>query len=551
MSDSRIGQALQNVIDGLGSEGLPEPQSEVEELLHEVADQIKASTDATKEAFDAVTAADIPTSDDSDVQTKLTSYASTLSGHTTTLGGHTSQLAAIADADVPAYGIAYADNASNIALARTLSAKGMTAAAMIGAAPVTNSFDLISPWKDITRCNLADDGTVNAYYGDPTYAADGSNGQVMVRVPKFWWKLTPVVPITQPIYSPSIAAQSKAGYAVHPAFAGRAADGGDLDFICIGAYDAGYDGVSKLTSISGTFPHVSATRAQCRTRARARGANWAQMDFLAASAIQLLYLIEYANWDGQAMIGAGLTGLPYTGTHLATVATTAANDIIIATANAGTYDVGMVIGIGTTQGGNEIATNRVITDKAAYDGTNTRITFYGTPVSVAIGNMLYAVGQKTGRADALGNKSGRESGASDNRSAMCYRGIENMWGNVFNWIDGLNILDLAWAYCDDIDAYADGVMDGAYTPMTGAAPNADGHVKAMHLNDFAFRPSAIGGGTGTYIPDYYSQSSGARVLALGGAFFSGTAAGPFFWYAYSSAPSASLPFGGRLLFLPR
>lgn len=97
MSDSRIGQALQNVIDGLGSEGLPEPQSEVEELLHAVADQIKASTDATKEAFDAVTAADIPTSDDSDVQTKLTSYASTLSSHTTTIGDHTSQLAEIAE----------------------------------------------------------------------------------------------------------------------------------------------------------------------------------------------------------------------------------------------------------------------------------------------------------------------------------------------------------------------------------------------------------------------------------------------------------------------
>lgn len=41
-----------------------------------------------KEAFGAVTAADIPTSDESDVQTKLTNYASTL-------GDHTSQLAEI------------------------------------------------------------------------------------------------------------------------------------------------------------------------------------------------------------------------------------------------------------------------------------------------------------------------------------------------------------------------------------------------------------------------------------------------------------------------
>lgn len=46
-----------------------------------------------EETFDALTAADVPTSDESTVQAKLTTYAETLGNHTTTIGELTSQLA--------------------------------------------------------------------------------------------------------------------------------------------------------------------------------------------------------------------------------------------------------------------------------------------------------------------------------------------------------------------------------------------------------------------------------------------------------------------------
>lgn len=456
------------------------------------------------------------------------------------------------DSDIPAYGIAYAGTSSP-ALTRTLNAVGLTAVAWVGNAPAANNFDDLSPWKDIVRVNLADDGTVNAIYGDPTYKADGTNGQVMVRIPKFWYKIVPVVPTTQPVYQASIAPKAKAGYAVHPAFAGRKIDGGDLDYIYIGAYDASIDaGATKLCSVSGALPLVNKTRAQFRGRARARGANWAQEDFVAACAVQLLYLIEYANWDGQTAIGAGLSGLPYSASHLATVATTSSNDIIIATANAATYDVGMVIGIGTSQGGEQIAVSRTITAKAAYDGANTKITFGGAAVSVAVGNFVYAAGQLTGRADVVtGCKSGREAGATADRSAMVYRGIENFWGNVWNWVDGLNIQDYVWAYCNNIDAYVDNTIAGNYSPLTGAAPNADGYVKTMYLTDWTFRPLTVGGSSSTYIPDYYYQALGARVLALGGDWNTGAGDGPFYLNAYYSSGNANVYYGGRLLYLPR
>ena len=67
----------------------------------------------------------------------------------------------------------------------------------------------------------------------------------------------------------------------------------------------------KLCSISGKAPINYATRANFRALADNRNpipsTGWRQQTFDNASAIQLLYLIEYADWDSQSMIGAGLT----------------------------------------------------------------------------------------------------------------------------------------------------------------------------------------------------------------------------------------------------
>jgi hypothetical protein len=62
-----------------------------------------------------------------------------------------------------------------------------------------------------------------------------------------------------------------------------------------------------LSSVSGKKPVTEITRASFRAIAAKRGAAWRQFDFYLASAIQLLYLTEYADFDTQAMIGNGLT----------------------------------------------------------------------------------------------------------------------------------------------------------------------------------------------------------------------------------------------------
>lgn len=44
------------------------------------------------------------------------------------------------------------------------------------------NFNSIFSWSEMKLCNVADDGTINAYIGDAGFARDGSNGQVMVKI---------------------------------------------------------------------------------------------------------------------------------------------------------------------------------------------------------------------------------------------------------------------------------------------------------------------------------------------------------------------------------
>ena len=62
-----------------------------------------------------------------------------------------------------------------------------------------------------------------------------------------------------------------------------------------------------LSSVSGKKPFSGITRANFRSIAALRGTGWRQFDFYLASAIQLLYLTEYASFYSQSMIGNGLT----------------------------------------------------------------------------------------------------------------------------------------------------------------------------------------------------------------------------------------------------
>jgi hypothetical protein len=218
------------------------------------------------------------------------------------------------------------------------------------------------------RCVLMPDGTVN-YYLDPddsTKKIDGTpsvltgaDGNVMVEIPKFSFSRTLAAGNT----TWEIVFGTREGYTLHPAFFKA---GVEVSHRYVSAYDACYldatdslyksgtnldDATStldlsndKLSSVSGIHPLVGATRNECSMLAANNGSGWVQLDFNLWSAIQILYIVEYANFNSQATLGSGNTD----GSYVASSSSQADSPHIIAgaTNNLGNNSTDLATGTG-------------------------------------------------------------------------------------------------------------------------------------------------------------------------------------------------------------
>ena len=159
---------------------------------------------------------------------------------------------------------------------------------------------------NMKRCVLKDDGTVN-YYLNPTNSTQkeqggsavltGADGNVMVQIPKFWYKHT----LVGDTHEWWVSNTPLAGYSVHPWFL----EGGvERPFRYYRAYTPTNVG-GKLMSISGSTPTGNQTRSTFRTQARANGTGWGLCSWNAVNAIQILFLTEYCTFNTQAVLGTG------------------------------------------------------------------------------------------------------------------------------------------------------------------------------------------------------------------------------------------------------
>ena len=335
-------------------------------------------------------------------------------------------------------------------------------------------------YDKIRRCVMSDAGVVQYYLHptDSTKKEDGSpailtgeDGQVMVEIPKFYYKK--IIDGTYTTWKLSHLAITD--YILHPAFI---KDGVEVPFRYIAAYDACvydtsanayvnglnldnadalYDYANdKLSSVSGKYPVVGITRAQARQLAGNRGSGWRQLDFALWSAIQMLYIIEYQSLFSQNKTGAGNTN----GSYLASSSNQ--ND---------------------------------------------------SPHTIA------------GASNSLGNTStntttGAGVSAKPGVSFMSYRGIENLYGNTWTWLDGANInIGTAGTFytSNTTSHFADDTASN-YSLVTSSFPTASAYPSNFLNADGYFLPSnATGGSTTTYLTDYlYASTSLNRVLLAGG-----------------------------------
>lgn len=373
------------------------------------------------------------------------------------------------------------------------------------------SFDGFNMYGGRRRVNLADDGTVNAVFGEGGYTEDGSNGQVMVEQPVFYYKVVPLK--TQPVADGHgqnlmkaryyVSDQPRAGFKVHPAFKDH--NGETRQKVYVSAYESTIfdtsEGVylkldeqvadfasDKLSSIANAKPASGVTQSLTRENARKlannRGQGWHQQTLATASMSQLLFIIEYATFNSQDALGAGFISDP--------------DD----------------------------------------DTTSPRA-------------------KNTGSTQTLGNKSG--SVEVEGVIFPTYRGEENLWGNIYSIVDGFTLegrgRNDGWYALGD---YRENGIDGSYKPFGFTIAKANGYVKYFGYSedaDFAFIPGATNGGANSALPvgDHLYQNNAIDnfiVARLGGSWGSGAAAGLFNWYLGNAFSYRYRSVGARLVYAP-
>ena len=412
---------------------------------------------------------------------------------------------------------------------------GLVANATKNGEAVQNDFDSRYPWSEIISYNYdVTNKKINAYYGDPTFKFDGTNGEVLTRIPEFYWKRE-IIDGYEYIY---IADYAIAGFNKSEEFS-------------VGRYDACIDEDGVLHSFSGYSPSTNKNITQHRDAAKLLSDEFCMIDYR-YFILQLLYLVEYANYNSQSQLGNGIVSMRYTASDKAIIAGETTNTIVIATNNY--FKVGQQIAIGTTVDGVSICKDRTITEIEEYSQDTTEgtaITFDGDPVTIAVGNIIHSCGQKEGGCDSLGMKSGCL--ANDSQHAVIYRGIENIFGNVYNWIDGINIKDYQAYICRDPEQYISDKFETPYEKIGYVNSEEENqYIKKLGYDeknpDIAL-PIEVGGGVGssTGMCDSYHASTGNRVARVGGSFGSGTGAGLWRWACDYTSTSSDLYSGARLL----
>ena len=378
-----------------------------------------------------------------------------------------------------------------------------------------------------TRCNVANDGTITAFYGDNDYAEDGSNGQVMVYQPKFYYQRIPITTNSNKIGkivtrdSIMISNTSQNGFKVHPLFIDD--NGEELDYVLFSAYEGGLYDVSensypsvtptnvdfnndKLSSVSGTKP-ITGTSGLSLQKAEQvatnRGTGWHIFNLQAESANQMIEIIEFGTLNGQASLGKGVCNLSSSGTYNAAALT------------------GSTSSLGNTSG-------------------------------AASSTTIEANGSTTTETE-------------DGKVSIAYRGVENPWGNVWQMLDGVLIYGTTNSnggvpyICKDKN-YSYATLTNNYESAEFSLPNSNGWISGLGYGnkkyDWVLMPAECSSSANSALPVgdngwFTTNLTGLRMIVQGGGWSFEESDG-LFYYGCDKAPTDSTykSYGARLLYIP-
>ena len=410
--------------------------------------------------------------------------------------------------NIPIYGVKRNTNSTSSSWERINDSVGLVANAVKpDNNDPKNDFDNIYPWSDIRSYNY-DAGTkkITAWYGDSNFKFDGSNGEVLTYIPEFYYKREVIDDIEYQYISkvnqegftyskPFSVGRYKISKMTSSNQSGLSANNMNnliysenvkeptnpvidiLNSIDIDPSnpdpdipDSGIEPPEDLKFIpksrSGCYPLTNKEISYFKINTGRLGTNFSLMDYH-YFIIQLLYLVEYGDYDSQVVLGKGNTN----------------------------------------------------------NHTELIITSGGT--------------------DKIGMKSGCL--VDDGMHSMIYRGMEDIYGNAFEIIDGINIKGYQAYINYDYTTYEQNVFDGKYRALGYVNDNEEGYIIKLgydSANPLISLPVTVGKKDESGIKDFFHGNLSNEFLLAGGLYNSEDYAG--FWY-YKTKYSSDDVYSARFI----
>ena len=359
------------------------------------------------------------------------------------------------------YGIGWKADGVAAEDVRICDAAGLRNNYMIGpsfASEEKNAFDSIFPWAGMRRCCL--NGEQIIYDGEKGFSLDGTAGDVFVEIPVFWSCHETVNGQERIAISP----KEQPGFQLEPAFFD--ANGEPLSSIYVAAYATGETNVSA----SGLHPTVSTLFQTFLSAAERKG--FGVYDVAVWAALQKLSVIEFGTRDISPYLN-GIGELPYN-TNCKANADGYGNEITVASTGTITetrlrnLQVGMTVLIENDPVKNaSSAVKRQITAICENADNSLTFTFDGPATAITAEKTCIAgIGQPSGQTDAIPYHTGRWK--NNVGSSFKYRGLENLWGNVWMQTAGLAVKNLTYYVTTDPTKYSGDLSE--WSALSFAAP---------------------------------------------------------------------------------
>ena len=386
-------------------------------------------------------------------------------------------------------------------------------------------FDSVNAFGGRKRCILTNEGVVLAYHGDAAYTETGAllqavtigettypvgtKVQVMVEQPRFYYKVVPLE--LEPISGGDghhmkkaryyVSDQPRSGFKLHPLFKYNTVEN---EKVYLSAFEGCLWDKSANTYLLNDEQVADFTGDMLSSIGNAKPVSGLTQNLTRANARALAH-------------NRG------TGWEIQTAASASASQMLMLVEYA-SFDMQSKIGVGVTSK----------TDDGATSTT-----------------------EITGATTNLGNASGAVMNAN-NFNVVTYRGEENLWGNIWTFVDGMNInaKGIHKLYVAD-HAFADNTIDGAYKDTGITLAKANGYVSAFGYNeafDWLFVTSEVLGNSSLPVGDYFWQNhtyNAVMIALLGACWSSGADAGAFCWHVHAAPSNRYRSIGARPVYFPK